>query len=114
MQITHRSPKLERSQHVTVDVDIARQIRICEFDLVKTCDGAHRVPVFQPDAEARRTLTEALGCTSRKIHLKWHICFAKCMHDAIKPKSCSCVRRCVRSATLLPAGHFFRHAAAAS
>ena len=61
VQITHRLPQLERPQHVAVDVDVARQVRIGELDLIKTGDGAHRVPVLQPDTEARRALTEASG-----------------------------------------------------
>ena len=35
VQITHRLPKLERPQHIAVDVNVACQIRIGELDLIE-------------------------------------------------------------------------------
>jgi hypothetical protein len=57
-------PKLERPQHIAVDV--ARQLRIGELDLIKTRDGAHRVPVPQPDTEARQALSKPSDAPSGK------------------------------------------------
>ncbi len=45
MQITHGLPKLERPQHIATDVDVARQVRVGELDMIKTRDCAHHVPI---------------------------------------------------------------------
>jgi hypothetical protein len=112
--ITHGLPKLKRPQHVTIDVDVARQIRIGELDLIKTGDGAHRVPVLQPDTEARRALPKTSDSAIRKIHIERHTCLTKPTRDAIKPKPASGDSLQVRSATLRPDSDFLRHAAASA
>ena len=109
VQITHRLPKLERPQHIAIDVDVARQIRIGELDLIKTGDGAHRVPVLQPDTEARQALSKPSGCAIREIHIERHACLAKCPRDAIKPQPAACDRRRVGNATLRLDTGFLRH-----
>src|SRR3954469_17260168 len=112
VQVTHRLPQLERPQHIAIDVDVARQIRISELDLIKAGDGTHGVPILQRDTEVRHTLSEASDCTIRKMHLERHACRAKCSCDAIEPKPAACGRRRVRSAALLPDSDFLGHATA--
>jgi hypothetical protein len=66
VQITHLLPQRKRPQHVAIDVDVARQIRVSKLHLVKTGDCAHRVPVLQGDTEVRRALTETSDRPSGK------------------------------------------------
>jgi len=111
VQITHLLPQRKRPQHVAIDVDVARQIRVSKLHLVKTGDCAHRVPVLQGDTEVRRALTETSDRAVREKHLERHICPGKYPPDAIQPKSRRSHLRCMRSAAS-PDRRFLRHSTA--
>jgi hypothetical protein len=112
VEITHRLPKLEQPQHITINVYVARQIRIGELDLIETRDGPHRIPVLQPDTEARHALSKVSDCAIWKIHFEWHTCLTKRPRHAIEPEPPSCRTQYVRSPILLRDSDFLEHAAA--
>ena len=70
MEIAHRTAQLEGLEHVAVEVDVARQIRVRDAAFVEARDRAQAVLAVDGHAEGRRAAPEALDRAVRHHDLE--------------------------------------------